>query len=114
MKSLEHKSCEQQLRDLGLFGLEKGRLRGNLIALYNSLKGDGSQVEAGVFPQATRDSMRRNRLKLCQGRFSLDIRRNFFTEMVIRYWTGLPKEVVESLSLEVHKERLDVALSAMI
>ena len=52
--------------------------------------------------------------RLCQGKYRLDIRKKFFTEIIIKYWTDLPGEVVESPSLDVFEKRLDVALGAMV
>ena len=44
-------------------------------------------------------------------RFRLDIRKKLITVRAVRHWNGLPREVVDVLSLETPKVRTDGALS---
>ncbi|KAK4829259.1 hypothetical protein QYF61_002545 [Mycteria americana] len=94
VKGLEAITYEEQLRILHLFTLEKRRMRGDLIALYNFLMKESREGAIG----------RGEQLKAVSGE---DMRKKIFTERMVKHWNKFPREVVVSPSLSVFKKSLD-------
>ena len=114
IRGLEDLSYEERLRELGLFSSEMRRLRGDLIAAFQYLKGAYKQEGQQLFTRVDSDRTRGNGFKLREGRFRLDIRRKLFTPRVVTHWNRLPKEAGDAPSLEAFKARLDVVLGSLV
>ena len=82
IKGLECLSYEDRLRELGLFSMQKRRLRGDLAAAFQCLKGTYRKAGEGLLVRECSDRTRSNGFKLKEGRFTLDIRKKSF---VIRW-----------------------------
>ncbi|GAB0208737.1 hypothetical protein GRJ2_003339400 [Grus japonensis] len=109
IRGLEHLSYEERLRELGLFSLEKRRLRGDLLNAVKSMGPDSFQWR----PVTGQEAMGK-RHKLEHRKFHLNMRKNFFTLRVTEHWTRLPRELVESPSLEIFKTHLDMILCNLL
>jgi len=114
IRGLEHLSYEERLRELGLFSLEERRLREDLIAAFQYLKGAYKKDGDKLFSRACCNRLRGNGFKLKEGRLRLEIRETFFTVRVMRHRNRLSRKLVDVLSLETFKDREDGALSNLI
>ena len=114
MRGQERQSHEERWSELGFFNLERRQLLGEFIVSFQFLKGayklEGEQLFAGVGSDRTK----RNIFKLRHGRFRLGIRRKCFTQRVMMHLSRLPRDDVDTLSLDALMARLDVALGSLV
>jgi len=97
-----------------LFSLKKRRLRGDLINAYKYLKGGCQKGGVKLFSVVPSDRTRSNRHKLRHRTFQLNLRKNFFPLSVAEPWNILPRDAVDSPSLEIFKTRLEKVLCSLL
>ena len=97
-----------------MFSLAKRRLRGDVITMYQYLRGSYKEDGGSLFTRSHLERTRGNGHKLLLGRFRLDRRGKFFTVRTVNHWNNLPREVVDSTTLDTFKSRLDRVLGHLV
>ena len=81
---------------------------------YKYLQGGCQEDGVKLFPVVPSDRTRGNGHKLKQKKFQLNTRKNFFPLRVTEPWPRLPREVVESPSLEIFQTHLNAVLCSLL
>jgi len=108
VSSLKKLTYEERLLRLGLTTLEKRRQRGDLIEAYKIMTGK-EQIDSEQFFQIsdTGHNLRGHSMKMAVKRCHTDTRKFFFSQRVVRHWNSLPQQVVDAVTVNSFKNRLD-------
>lgn len=107
MKRLKHLSNKEMLRELGLLGLEKGRLRGVSSMSINTWREGTKRTEPGSFQWCP-----------MQGQKTMGSSQNredtLFTVIFTEHWHSLPRGAGECPSLEILKSCLSMVVNNLL
>ena len=114
IKGLGSLPYEERLREQGLFSLKKRRLRGDLITMFQFLKGGYKEDGDSLFTRSHMEKMRGNWYKLVLGKFQLDTRGKVFIMRSTSHCNNHPREAVDSPTLDTFKIQLDRMLGHLV
>ena len=108
VKGLKKLPYEITLKKLGIYSLERRRLRGDLIETFKILTGK-EHVNCSIFFQLAdvTSGLRGHSLTLFKARCRMRVRQNFFSLWIVNEWNKLPQDVVDASSINMIKNRLD-------
>ena len=109
LPGMKHIPYEDRLDILGMFSMERRRLRGDLIETFKMLRGLSSFDGHGIFQVDSQTSTRGHPLKLKKPHVRLQTRANFFSIRVINAWNKLPESLVSLTSVNAFKRALDIS-----
>ena len=94
----------------GTYQPREEKPQGDFINVHQYLKGVNEDEGARSSSAVTSDQTRGNGHKLKHGRFCLNIMKHLFPVRVIKQWDRLPREVVDSPTLEMFQSHMVIVL----
>ena len=113
LPGMEGISYEERLEKLGLFSLERRRLRGDMIEVYKIMRGMDRVDSQKLFPRVEESITWGHRFKVRGVRFKGDVRVKYFTQRVVGACNSLPGEIVEADTVVSFKGHLDKYMNRM-
>ena len=112
LPGMKDKTYEERLKELNLPSLSYRRSRGDMIETFKIVKGHyDEEVSGDIFTMRNGPSTRGHNWRIFKEQVRLNKRKNSFPIRVVNNWNSLPEEVVESVSVNQFKNRLDKAWS---
>ena len=105
-------SYEEQLKETGLYTLERRRLRGDMIEMFKIMKSKDKISADELFNRVDSDRTRGHSLRL-KKRVKTVVMQGTFTQRVVNAWNGLPGQVVAAETVDKFKSELDRYLEVM-
>ncbi len=102
----ENKTYKERLEKLNLYSMVYRRKRGDMIQVYKIMN-NIDRVDANKFFTLGSQRTRNHGKKLFKPRCEKDIRKGSFSHRVVDDWNSLPSDVVNAVSLNAFKNRLD-------
>ena len=104
---LRHLPYQERLQALRLPSLEHRRRRGDIIEVWNIVKGVYRLDHDKLFVKAEDSATRGHKLKLRKEQSRLDVRLRWFSQRAVNDWNALPAHVIAGQTVITFKSRLD-------
>ena len=110
---LRNKPYEERLKELNLFSLSKRRLRRDLIEVFKNFHGFDNNNTIDYITTGITSTTRNNGFKIIGKRFRSNEVKNFSFNRIVNVWNSLPAQIVNSITIESYKKKLDKHLASV-